>query len=86
MNHEIKNRGNEESQDVRETIKLLSEANNRMRMIKTSVFKMEWNNCKDKLQWKLNMMNQKQNPIKESVPGVYMDILIGDKELEAEFG
>ena len=32
------------------------------------------------------MMNHKENPIRDSVPGVYMDILIGDKDLEAEFG
>ena len=79
-----RDRWTQESKHVRETIKLSSEASDRMRVLKSSVFSVEWNQCKERLQRKLNTMNQKQNPIKDSVPGVYMDILIGDKDLEAD--
>ena len=81
-----KDRWTQESKEVRKTIKLSSEASDRMRMIKSSVFKVEWNNCKERLQRKLNMMIQKQNPIKKSMPGVLMDILIETKELEDRYG
>ena len=57
-----------------------------MRVIKTSELRNIWQRCKNKLQNKINLLNHKQNPIKDGVPAKYMEILIGDEELEAKYG
>ena len=39
-----------------------------------------------RMQRKVELMIHKQNPIKDSVPGIYMDVLIGEKELSDKYG
>ena len=55
-------------------------------MLKQTELKNQWNKEKEKMMKKINNLNMRQNPIKPTIPVTYKDILIGNKELEEEFG
>ena len=57
-----------------------------MGLLKQKEMSDTWIKCKKKMQSKINLMIQTQNPIQETVPDVYLDILIGEKELEERYG
>ena len=76
-----------ETMRVNSILKLSPEGSRRMRMIRESELKQVWNREKERVNKKADLMDNKQNPMRNSkIPALYRDIPIGDVELIDKYG